>query len=280
MSTTSTDTVTTGFPPQGALVWMMLASVWVLLVTNWGWLLGVLGLSFLWGWLRASIKQRWWLAGACLLTTWSFVLSQGLFYRAEELSPLLELPWLGEAQLVLSQEGVGHGLKQSLRWNALLLLAAGLLVRYHPDSLATGFQQLGLPTQVAFLFSLALQYLPWIAADTLAVLRIARLRGCQRWQWIVIMPSLIRSLMAANMRRADTITLAMLAKGLTSFSLPNSCSPTSSKLSATHKILLCSTSILVTSVIALRMLQTLLERKYLNPSETLSLITSWLDKWL
>ena len=273
---------TGNFPPQGALVWMMLASVWVLLVDNWGWLLVVLSLAWLWGWYPATVKQRWWLVLACLLTTWSFVISQGLFYQVDQPSSLLEIPLLADGKLTISKEGAMHGLRQSLRWYSLLLLATGLLVRYSPDSLAAGFQRLGLPSQVAFLFALALQYLPWLASDTLSVLRIARLRGCQRWQWPTIIPSLVRSLMAANMHRANTITLAMLSKGITSFSLPES-SLSATRLSVCQQVLLYSCSLLVFSVIVARTFHTMLERGFIEKPDswqTLFAIITWLNQWL
>ena len=269
-------------PPQAAIAWMFLASVGILLVERWGWMLGLLAAAAWWGWLPASRLQRWWLGVAFLFTAWSLMLSQGFFYQAEQLTPLLEIPLPYDKRLSISQEGIWHGLQQSLRWGVLLLLAAGLLVRYSPDRLADGLRRMGFPTQAAFLFALALRHLPWLFSDVLTAGRTLRLRGISGWRWLTVIPAFIRSLASSNMRRADAVTLALLAKGLPQ----NTFNPTP-PVKPLQKTLLYTCSLLLTIIIILRTMASLMQKGLLQPPpaasptwDILVLLIAWLHRFL
>lgn len=160
----------------------------------------------------ASPPRRWLLLAVLLaLGTWSVVLTQGLFYAGSPRTVWLTLAeggfWPGGG-LYIYREGLLHGLVQSLRFDVMALLGAGLLHRYATDELTGGLRRLRVPAGLCFLFSVALRHVPLLWQDARTVWRARRLRGLSVWGGAAA----LRPLLAANLRRSDEVAAALLSR--------------------------------------------------------------------
>ena len=187
-----------------------------------------------------------------ILSTWSVMLTQGLFYGGFPRTALIRLlpgsvfPLGDPPGLYLYGEGLLHGLLQSLRFDVMILLGAGLLARYGNDELVEGLRGFRLPATLCFLFSLALRFLPLMVEELRTAWTAQRLRGfrpfgagaggawrrsgavtwrrfgAETWRrtgavtWqrfgavgrVILFP-----LFASNLRKSDEIAAALLSRG-------------------------------------------------------------------
>ena len=171
-----------------------------------------------------------------ILSTWSVMLTQGLFYGGFPRTALIRLlpgslfPLGDPPGLYLYGEGLLHGLLQSLRFDVMILLGAGLLARYGNDELVEGLRGFRLPATLCFLFSLALRFLPLMVEELRTAWTAQRLRGFRpfgpgaggAWRrsgagtWprfgavgrVILFP-----LFASNLRKSDEIAAALLSRG-------------------------------------------------------------------
>jgi len=168
--------------------------------------------------------------------TWSVVLSQGLFYASEPRTAVLTLlgpeafPLGRPPGLYLYGEGLRHGLIQSLRFDVMLLLGAGLLARYGGDELMAGLRALRLPAPLGFLFAMALRFVPMMAAEARATWRAQHLRGFRAVRGGVPRPLaavrvLLLPLLAGNVRRADEVAAALHSRGVVPTHAPVAAAP-------------------------------------------------------
>lgn len=191
--------------------------------------LGILtGLAALY-WLTGRRGRHW--APVLLiliLSTWSVMLTQGLFYEGFPRTALVRLlpgsvfPLGDPPGLYLYGEGLLHGLLQSLRFNVMILLGAGLLARYGNDELVEGLRGFRLPATLCFLFSLALRFLPLMVEELRTAWTAQRLRGFRPfgagaggvWRHpgtvgrVILFPWF-----ASNLRKSDEIAAALLSRG-------------------------------------------------------------------
>lgn len=165
---------------------------------------------------------RWWrwLALLLLAGTWTMALTQGLFYGGAprtvwvELLPPGAFPLGDPPGLYLYREGLAHGVMQSLRFHAIVLLGAGLLGRYGAERLAAGLRAGGLPGPLCFLAAMALRNVPVLAAELRTLWLAQRLRGMRPAAGMLALPRvLLLPLLAANLRRADEIAASLRARG-------------------------------------------------------------------
>jgi energy-coupling factor transport system permease protein len=215
--------------PQIALLLTFEAAILLLVAerpVNLALLTGLAALFWLTG---PSRRWRGVMLAALLLGTWSVVAGQGLFFAGEPRTALLRLaspewfPFSEPPGLYVYREGLWHGLVQALRFDAMILLGAGLLSRYATDELAEGMRALHVPAAICFLFSIALRFLPLLWEETRATWTAQHMRGF-RLTGPGALPRLPTSarvlvlpLIASNVRKADEIAAALLGRG---FDLP------------------------------------------------------------
>lgn len=163
-----------------------------------------------------------------ILSTWSVMLTQGLFYGGFPRTALIRLlpgsvfPLGDPPGLYLYGEGLLHGLLQSLRFDVMILLGAGLLARYGNDELVEGLRGFRLPATLCFLFSLALRYLPLMVEELRTAWTAQRLRGFRPFgagaggvwrRFGAVGRVILFPLFASNLRKSDEIAAALLSRG-------------------------------------------------------------------
>lgn len=167
------------------------------------------------------------MAALLVLGAWSVVISQGLFYEGSPRTALLTLlpgslfPFGDPQGLYIYAEGLRYGLVQSIRFSAIVLLGAALLLRYSTDEMAGGLRALRLPGALCFLFSMSLRFFPLIVAEARATWHAQHFRGYRLlpglWpgNWRTMSPArvLMLPLMAAQVRKADEIAAALRSRG-------------------------------------------------------------------
>ena len=219
----------TRLTPQSAMMLALQAAVLALLLDR------PLNLALLAGcaalyWLAGGGLRHWRLTVVVLaLGTWVMVTTQAMFYGAMPRTVLLTLlgpdvfPFGMPPGLYLYKEGFVHGLVQSLRFDAVLLMGAGLLTRYATDEMMSGLRGLRMPAPLAFLFALALRFVPMMAAEARAVWTAQRLRGMvffsgSPWRWPSSLARAARALLvpliAATVRRSDEVAASLIGRGI------------------------------------------------------------------
>ncbi len=218
--------------PQIALLLAFQAALLAMIVERPLNLATLAGLAALF-WLSGPGRRRWLLMTALLaLGTWSVVLGQGLFYAGVPRTALVRLlapdwfPFGDPPGLYLYREGLLHGLVQAFRFDVMILLGAGLLQRYATDELSGGLRALHVPAPLCFLFSIALRFLPMMWEEARATWTAQHLRGFRLFAlggagaMLRSAPVFVRAarvlllpLVAANVRKADEISAALLGRG-------------------------------------------------------------------
>lgn len=170
---------------------------------------------------------RWKLLMALiLLSVWSYMLTQSVFYQQEPRTPLVclvsrDAPLLGgwTDGVYLYQEGLRYGAQQSLR--ASILLLAGFLLSWTSDSraLLRTLCALRLPYEIAFMIVTATQFLPVVADELQSVLLAQKLRGSNLLQ--ARRPGALRTglrqtllpLLSRALRRAEALAVSVTCRG-------------------------------------------------------------------
>ena len=202
---------------QGALI--------ALLVERPATLLALVGAAALYALSGGGWRWWRWLLLLVLVGTWTMALTQGLFYGGTPRTVWVELlpprwfpvpAFTGDPPgLYLYREGLAHGVLQSLRVHAIVLLGAGLLARYSADCLAAGLRAAGIPASFCFLAAMALRHVPVLAGEVRTVWLAQRLRG-MRWRTagLAALPRrVLLPVLAANLRRSDEIAAALQSRG-------------------------------------------------------------------
>lgn len=214
--------------PQSAMMLVFQGAVLALLLERPANLAGLAGLAAAY-WLAGGARRWRLVLGVVVLGTWSVVVTQGLFYAGTPRTVWLTLleggafPFGDPPGLYVYREGVAHGLVQSLRFHTVVFLSAGLLVRYAGDELVTGLRALRCPAPLAFLFSLALRFVPLLAGTLRTVWVAQRLRGLRlgggppwAWprRWAEALRAVLLPLLASLVRQSDEIAAALRSRGL------------------------------------------------------------------
>ena len=217
--------------PQAAMVLAFQAATLSLLVSrplSLGLIAALAGVY----WLAGAERRHIWLMTAVLaLGTWSVVISQGLFYEGSPRTALVRLlpggafPFGDPPGLFLYAEGLRHGLIQSFRFSAIVLLGGGVLARYGTDEMAGGLRALRIPRPLCFLFAMSLRFFPLMLAEARAIWNAQHFRGYRLvagiWRGALLknMMVLLLPLLSAQVRKADEIAAALRSRG---FSLGDS----------------------------------------------------------
>lgn len=164
------------------------------------------------------------LAVFLLLGLWGSVASQALFFAqtprtAEAVLIPPDFPLLGSftGGLYIYREGVIYGAVQGLRSASMLSL--GLLICWtsDPRQLLKGLTAWHLSPQAAFMMVTAIRFFPVMAAEAGEVMTALRLRsGSESGRHGVIrhLPYILKPLLARCIRRAQTLSLSALSRGL------------------------------------------------------------------
>lgn len=179
--------------------------------------------------LFVSILALWKLAGIEYKTLLSYaklmlflftllVLMQSIVYPGERilLEPVIpdRVPLLG-GRGTITLEGILYGIILCLRILTLMCTLPLLLVTTSIEELALGMVKLGLSYKVSFTATTALNQLPLLRSDIIAIMNAQKLRGSivfdkGRWyQKLIAFPALVVPLVMGAMRRATLMGVAM-----------------------------------------------------------------------
>ncbi len=218
--------------PRLKIIWLVWVSSLCVLVDGTAALLTVLILAVLpTTGLRVSRRGALAAAALILLTIWSTLLSQGMFYARQPRTPVLTLvpafEWgtLKLPPLEIYREGLVYGLKQSLRLTAVMLAGLSVCLSTGPERLLAALTRLRVPVAVAYMTVAALRFLPTIMREVVQVRRARRLRtltpqcrSTRRWwrrpvralrdEFAIALPVLVLLL-----RRAETLATSVATRG-------------------------------------------------------------------
>lgn len=194
-----------------ALFWLGLA----VLVLDRALPLALLALGPVVGVLSAPASRRFRLrfVGLLLMFAWVTAFSQGMFYREWPRTPLVHL-----GPLMLTREGVLHGLAQSLRFIAVFSGGLWVSLSTPVDRLLAALQTLRLPHGLLLMGVTVVRFVPVVGAEWSAVreARAARGRPLFRlgpWGWLNAEVAMLRPVVARCLRRARTLAESLETRG-------------------------------------------------------------------
>jgi len=154
--------------------------------------------------------------GGVALLAWTTALSQGLFWADWPRTPLLVLST--DPNIVISREGVTHGLVQSLRFVALTAAGVWVALTTAPDRLVAALLAVRVPFGIALMGATALRFVPLVGAELWAVREARARRGRPAWArspwaWLRLEVSLLRPVVARALRRARALAESLETRG-------------------------------------------------------------------
>lgn len=173
---------------------------------------------------RPSARQFLTLFAILGLTVWALMVSQAIFYQHFPRTVIFELippevPLIGSLTGGVSAyyEGIHHGAIQSLRMVATLSVGLAAAWTTDPSRLLASFSALRLPHALAFGAAAAARFLPVTIEEARIALRAQRMRGLRlggRYGLNAVAASLTiaRPVLAASIRRAETVSLAAASR--------------------------------------------------------------------
>lgn len=172
---------------------------------------------------KTSIYKWQVMAILLLLGLWGSMFSQALFFSQTPRTPLFILlapgtGFLGQLTggITIYREGIVYGAIQGLR--SATMLSMGLLVCWvsDPRQLLRGLMSWHLSPQIAFVLVTAMRFLPVLAAETGEILIALRLRAANNETKgsIRFLPYIAKPLLARCLRRAQTLALSVLSRGV------------------------------------------------------------------
>lgn len=180
--------------------------------------------------LAKTTKDRWFiLCVLVLLSIWSCIVTQALFYMQEPRTPIFCLinntfPIIGPLTggIYIYQEGVEYGSIQSLRSSIMIVLGLLIVWNSEPAKFIKTLVNLNIPYEIAFMLMTALRFFPVVLEETKTVYQAQRLRGYQVKKSLSIKK--IRRLfsqtalpvLARSLRRASVLAISVEARGFSS----------------------------------------------------------------
>ncbi len=199
-------------------------ATFVLLVENPWLLLALFGITAVFALWHASSKMVFAALLVVCLTTWSTLISQGLFYGGPTGEVWLRIPWPAAwgGAFPFYREGALHGLLQSLRFSTTSLLALGWVVAsQRQTTLDAPVFQSGLGLMVAF----GLRHLPALARDLRLGWRTARLVGEHPLRSSLSQGGIFLPLLGLVLRRAHRLAEGLFGRDVLSVDLPRPTAP-------------------------------------------------------
>lgn len=172
---------------------------------------------------RTSVYKWEAMAIFMLLGLWGSMFSQALFFAQTPRTPLFVLiepnyGVLGQVTdgIVIYREGIVYGAIQGLR--SITMLSVGLMVCWisDPRQLLRGLMSWHLSPQIAFVLVTAMRFLPVLASETGEILVALRLRSEKNNARGIIrfLPYIAKPLLARCLRRAQTLALSVVSRGV------------------------------------------------------------------
>jgi energy-coupling factor transport system permease protein len=173
-----------------------------------------------------SLRGRNWLVLTAVLLTvaWGTLLSQAIFYDYLPRTPLWEIVpavTLGPYEfpgVIVYREGAIYGLGQSMRFLAVTLAGLTTYLSTSPERLLAVLGRLRVPSSISFLTVTSLRMLPQVLDDFRSLRQARAMRGYRvstivwhRGVWDDM--KLIGPLMAASVRRASNLAVAVSSRG-------------------------------------------------------------------
>jgi len=165
--------------------------------------------------LLAPAARGWRLRVLLLIAsfTWSTAVSQGLFYAAWPRTPLVSF-----GPFTVWEEGITHGLQQSLRFMAMLSAGLGLSLRVSTDRLVVALRRLGLPYGLTLMAAAVVRFVPLVGGEWVDVRAARAARGRPTWArgpwaWLRLELSLLRPVLARSLRRARSLAESLEIRG-------------------------------------------------------------------
>jgi len=147
---------------------------------------------------------------------WATTLSQALFYAEAPRTIAFRV-----GPLIIWNEGIEHGLIQSLRLVSVTAAGLALAATTPLDRLLAALIRLRVPFQLAFLAVMSLRFLPEVGREVLTVRRARARRGRPAWRrspaaWLKLEISLLRPIVARAVRRARSVAESLDIRGFDS----------------------------------------------------------------
>ncbi len=158
-------------------------------------------------------------------TVWGLIYSQAIFYNEFPRTPLFtlvpaDLPLIGKVTggIRVYQEGLFHGIVQSLRFSTTLVIGCFIVWTTQPRDLLLALTQLRVPGALAFMVTTALHFIPVIANETATVLRSQQLRGFRYFRLNLFTTcravlNSLRPILAGNIRHATHLSQSVESRG-------------------------------------------------------------------
>jgi energy-coupling factor transport system permease protein len=129
-----------------------------------------------------------------------------------------QIPIFTIAGVVITQEGLTHGIGMGLRLDALLLGGLLLLSTTTIEDFSRSLQRLGLPSSMGFALSLAFRWVPTLLGAMGTVVQAQRSRGMDLasgslWSKIRRYPPLVVPLIGHTLRQTNLLAMALETKG-------------------------------------------------------------------
>jgi len=127
-------------------------------------------------------------------------------------------PWLSIGGLIITREGLLHGMGMGFRLNAMLMSGIVLLSTTAIEEFAESSNRLGVPHSLGFTLSLAFRWVPNLLGSIGAVIQAQRSRGLDlqstgTLRKIRQYPPLVVPLIGHTLRQTNLLAMALESKG-------------------------------------------------------------------
>jgi energy-coupling factor transport system permease protein len=168
------------------------------------------------------------IVGVLLFIVWGTMLSQGFFFGGPDRVPLVtfvaprKLGGYDFPGISIAAVGLEYGAVQSLRVVATALSGIALALSTSPERLLAALARLRLPNALGYMTTAALRFVPVVIDEALTVRRARTLRG---YRFDIVGAagdrlgpykhefSLLLPVIAASLRRAETLAESVTARG-------------------------------------------------------------------
>jgi len=149
-----------------------------------------------------------------VIGTWATIYSQAIFYDRFPRTALFTLA----GNVHFYREGIVHGIIQSLRFNTSISIGYFVISTTQAKDLLVGLIKLRVPYGLAFMTTIAVQYIPLVFSDTKAVIQSQKLRGFRYFQLNIFRTfagflNAIRPILTGNIRRATNLSQVIESRG-------------------------------------------------------------------
>ena len=152
--------------------------------------------------------------GILVIGTWATIYSQAIFYDRFPRTILFTL--VGNVHFY--REGLVHGIIQSLRFSASISVGYYVISTTQARDLLVGLIKLRVPYGLAFMTTVAVQYVPLVISDAKIVIQSQKLRGFRYFRLNILRTfagflNAVRPILTNNIRRATNLSQVIECRG-------------------------------------------------------------------